>query len=85
MDPPRGKWNQSCYEARVPRVPIHVAFELLLPELCRYALRYRPFRFRFGKSPIYKGMLQFLCSQYRMDYIVQPCLPVDRMALRHDR
>ena len=39
-------------------------------------------RFRFTVSrAIYKGMLQFLCSQYRMDYIVQP-LPVDHMALR---
>ena len=26
-------------------------------------------------------MLQFLCSQYHMDYVVQP-LPVDHMALR---
>lgn len=39
-------------------------------------------RFRFTVSrAIYKGMLQFLCSQYRTNYIVQP-LPVDHMALR---
>ena len=39
-------------------------------------------RFRFTVSrAIYKGMLQFLCSQYNMDYVVQP-LPVDHMALR---
>ena len=39
-------------------------------------------RFRFTVSrAIYKGMLQFLCSQYKMDYIVQP-LPVDHMSLR---
>lgn len=39
-------------------------------------------RFRFTVSrAIYKGMLQFLCSQYHMDYVVQP-LPVDHMALR---
>lgn len=38
-------------------------------------------RFRFTVSrAIYKGMLQFLCSQYHMDYVVQP-LPVDHMAL----
>ena len=39
-------------------------------------------RFRFTVSrAIYKGMLQFICSQYHMDYIVQP-LPVDNMALK---
>ena len=39
-------------------------------------------RFRFTVSrAIYKGMLQFLCSQYNMDYVVQP-LPVDHMTLR---
>jgi hypothetical protein len=39
-------------------------------------------RFRFTVSrAVYKGMLQFLCSQYGMDYVVQP-LPVDHMALK---
>ena len=39
-------------------------------------------RFRFTVSrAIYKGMLQFLCSQYGTEYVVQP-LPVDHMALR---
>ena len=77
----RGKWNQSYYEARVPRVPT-MLLELLSHQNfadMRYGIDPR-FRFTVSRA-IYKGMLQFLCSQYRMDYIVQP-LPVDHMALR---
>ena len=40
-------------------------------------------RFRFTVSrAVYKGMLQFICSQYHMDYVVQP-LPVDHFAIRN--
>lgn len=76
----RGMWNQSYYEARVPRVPT-MLLELLSHQNfadMRYGLDPR-FRFTVSRA-IYKGMLQFLCSQYKMDYIVQP-LPVDGMAL----
>ena len=77
----RGKWNQSYYEARVPRVPT-MLLELLSHQNfadMRYGLDPR-FRFTVSRA-IYKGMLQFLCSQYNMDYVVQP-LPVDHMTLR---
>lgn len=77
----RGKWNQSYYEARVPRVPT-MLLELLSHQNfadMRYGLDPR-FRFTVSRA-IYKGILQFLCSQYKMDYIVQP-LPVDHMSLR---
>ena len=77
----RGKWNQSYYEARVPCVPT-MLLELLSHQNfadMRYGLNPR-FRFTVSRA-IYKGMLQFLCSQYNMDYIVQP-LPVNRMSLR---
>lgn len=77
----RGKWNQSYFEARVPRVPT-MLLELLSHQNfadMRYGLDPR-FRFTVSRA-IYKGMLQFLCSQYQMDYVVQP-LPVERMALR---
>lgn len=77
----RGKWNQSYYEARVPRVPT-MLLELLSHQNfadMRYGIDPR-FRFTVSRA-IYKGMLQFLCSQYRMDYVVQP-LPVDHTALR---
>lgn len=41
-------------------------------------------RFRFTVSrAIYKGILQFICSQYKMEYVVQP-LPVDHMSLRFE-
>ena len=77
----RGMWNQSYYEARVPRVPT-MLLELLSHQNfadMRYGLDPR-FRFTVSRA-IYKGMLQFLCSQYKMEYVVQP-LPVDHMALR---
>lgn len=77
----RGMWNQSYYEARVPRVPT-MLLELLSHQNfadMRYGLDPR-FRFTVSRA-IYKGMLQFICSQYHMDYVVQP-LPVDNMALR---
>lgn len=77
----RGKWNQSYYEARVPRVPT-MLLELLSHQNfadMRYGLDPR-FRFTVSRA-VYKGMLQFLCSQYHTNYIVQP-LPVDHMALR---
>ena len=68
----RGKWNQSYYEARVPQVPT-MLLELLSHQNfadMRYGLDPR-FRFTVSRA-IYKGMLQFLCSQYRTNYIVQP-------------
>jgi len=78
----RGKWNQSYYEARVPQVPT-MLLELLSHQNfadMRYGLDPR-FRFTVSRA-IYKGMLQFLCSQYGMDYVVQP-LPVDHLALHN--
>lgn len=77
----RGKWNQSYYEARVPRVPA-MLLELLSHQNfadMRYGLDPR-FRFTVSRA-IYKGILQFVCSQNNMDYVVQP-LPVKHMALR---
>ncbi len=77
----RSKWNQSYYEARVPRVPT-MLLELLSHQNfadMRYGLDPR-FRFTVSRA-IYKGMLQFLCSQYHADYVVQP-LPVEQMAIR---
>ena len=77
----RGMWNKSYYEARVPRVPA-MLLELLSHQNfadMRYGLDPR-FRFTVSRA-IYKGMLQFLASQYGTDYVVQP-LPVDHMAIR---
>lgn len=77
----RGMWNQSYYEARVPRVPT-MLLELLSHQNfadMRYGIDPR-FRFTVSRS-IYKGMLRFICSQYGQEYIVQP-LPVDHMSLQ---
>jgi hypothetical protein len=77
----RGIWNQSYHEARVPRVPT-MLLELLSHQNfadMRYGIDPR-FRFTVSRS-IYKGMLRFICSQYRREYIVQP-LPVDHASLR---
>lgn len=79
----RGMWNQSYYEARVPRVPT-MLLELLSHQNfadMRYGLDPR-FRFTVSRA-IYKGILQFICSQYKMEYVVQP-LPVDHMSLRFE-
>ena len=76
----RGMWNKSYYEARVPRVPA-MLLELLSHQNfadMRYGLDPR-FRFTVSRA-IYKGMLQFICLQRGIDYVVQP-LPVDHMAL----
>lgn len=76
----RGMWNQSYFEARVPRVPA-MLLELLSHQNfadMRYGLDPR-FRFTVSRS-IYKGMLQFVCSQSNRKYIVQP-LPVDHLSL----
>ncbi|MDR0972488.1 MAG: xanthan lyase [Prevotellaceae bacterium] len=77
----RGMWNSSYFEARVPRVPA-MLLELLSHQNfadMRYGLDPR-FRFTVARS-IYKGVLQFISSQYKQDYVVQP-LPVDHFALR---
>lgn len=78
----RGKWNQSYYEARVPRVPT-MLLEMLSHQNfadMRYGLDPR-FRFTVSRA-IYKGMLQFISSQYHTDYVVQP-LPIDHFAIRN--
>lgn len=77
----RGMWNKSYFEARVPNVPT-LLLELLSHQNfadMRYGLDPR-FRFTVSRA-IYKGILQFLCSQEERAYVVQP-LPVDHLALR---
>lgn len=77
----RGMWNQSYNEARTPKVPT-MLLELLSHQNfadMRYGLDPR-FRFTVSRA-VYKGMLQFLASQYKQKYVVQP-LPVDHFALK---
>jgi hypothetical protein len=77
----RGMWNQSYSEATTPKVPT-MLLELLSHQNfadMRYGLDPR-FRFTVSRA-IYKGMLQFIASQYGTDYVIQP-LPVDHLRLR---
>lgn len=77
----RGMWNKSYSEARTPNVPT-MLLELLSHQNfadMRYGLDPR-FRFTVSRA-IYKGMLQFVSSQYKKEYVVQP-LPVDHFSAR---
>jgi len=77
----RGMWNKAYSEAKEPNVPT-MLLELLSHQNfadMRYGLDPR-FRFTVSRA-IYKGMLQFLSSQYKQKYVVQP-LPVDHFSIR---
>jgi hypothetical protein len=77
----RGMWNKAYSEAREPNVPT-MLLELLSHQNfadMRYGLDPR-FRFTVSRA-IYKGMLQFLSSQYKQKYVVQP-LPVGHFSIR---
>lgn len=77
----RGMWNKSYFEAREPKVPT-MLLELLSHQNfadMRYGLD-PGFRFTVSRS-IYKGILRYIASQYKKEYIVQP-LPVDHLALQ---
>jgi len=80
----RGMWNKSYSEANEPNVPT-MLLELLSHQNfadMRYGLDPR-FRFTVSRA-IYKGMLQFLSSQYKQKYVVQP-LPVDHFSIRFSK
>ena len=79
----RGLWNRAYYEARVPGVPT-MLLELLSHQ--NFAdMRYGSDpRFKFFVSrAIYKGILQYISSQYGLPYAVQP-LPVESFAAEFD-
>jgi hypothetical protein len=76
----RGMWDQSYYEARVPKVPT-MLLEFMSHENfadMRYGLDPR-FRFTVSRA-IYKGILQFISSQYNTEYVVEP-LPVEQFSI----
>jgi hypothetical protein len=75
----RGLWNKSYSESRVPEVP-SMLLELLSHQNfadMRYGLDPR-FRFTVSRS-IYKGMLKYISSANKVDYVVQP-LPVEQFS-----
>jgi hypothetical protein len=77
----RGLWNKSYSEARVPEVPT-MLLELLSHQNfadMRYGLDPN-FRFLVSRS-IYKGILKYLSSSNKVDYVVQP-LPVEQFSCK---
>ncbi|WP_291125029.1 hypothetical protein [Flavobacterium sp. UBA6031] len=77
----RGLWNKSYSESRVPEVPT-MLLELLSHQNfadMRYGLD-PGFQFTVGRA-VYKGMLKYLSSANKFDYVVQP-LPVDQFSCR---
>ena len=75
----RGLWNRAYYEARVPGAPT-MLLELLSHQNfadMRYGSDPR-FKFLVSRA-IYKGILQYISSQYGLPYVVQP-LPVESLA-----
>lgn len=75
----RGLWNRAYYEARIPAAPT-MLLELLSHQNfadMRYGSDPR-FKFLVSRA-IYKGILQYVSSQYGVPYVVQP-LPVESLA-----
>ena len=71
----RGIWNKPYSEAVWPKVPAAL-LELLSHHNftdMRYGLDPR-FRFNTSRA-IYKGIVKFICSQYGMEYCIQPLAP----------
>ena len=76
----RGMWDKAYYEARIPGCPT-MLLELLSHQNfadMRYGLD-PSFRFDVSRA-IYKGILRYLSSQYKYDYVVQP-LPINSFAV----
>lgn len=76
----RGMWDQSYFEARVPKVPA-MLLELLSHQNfadMKYGLDPN-FRFTVSRA-VYKGMLKFLAHRDGREYVVQP-LPVNTFAI----
>ena len=76
----RQLWNKSYAEARIPEVPT-MLLELLSHQNfadMRYGLDPN-FQFTVSRA-IYKGMLKFVSSQYKTEYVVQP-LPINTFSL----
>ncbi len=71
----RAMWDRAYYEARVPWAPTMLLELLSHQNFADMRYGHDP-RFKFLVSrAVYKGVLQFVASQYKVDYVVQP-LPV---------
>ncbi len=71
----RGMWDRAYYEARVPWAPTMLLELLSHQNFADMRYGHDP-RFKFTVSrAVYKGILQYISSQYGVPYVVQP-LPV---------
>jgi len=75
----RGMWNKSYSESRVPEVPTMLLELLSHQNFSDMRYGFDP-RFRFTVSrAIYKGMLRYISTANKTDYVVQP-LPVEQFS-----
>lgn len=77
----RGMWDRNYSETRLPGVPSTIIELLAHQNFADMQLGHDPnFKFTVGRA-IYKGILQYLCSQHGEEYVVQP-LPVSNFAIQ---
>ena len=77
----RSLWNRNYSETRLPSVASTIVELLSHQNFADMRLGHDPnFKFTVGRA-LYKGILQYVCSQHDKDYAVQP-LPVSHFAIR---
>ena len=75
----RSMWNRNYSETRLPATPSTIIELLSHQNFADMQLGHNPnFKFTVGRA-IYKGILQYISSQYELPYVVQP-LPVESLA-----
>lgn len=80
----RGMWNRNYSESRIPAVPSTIIEMLSHQNFADIKLGHDP-HFKFAVSrAIYKGILRFITSQHKDNYIVQP-LPVSHFAIQYGK
>lgn len=76
----RSIWNRNYSETRLPATPSTIIELLSHQNFADMQLGHDPnFKFTVGRA-IYKGILQFVCSQHNKEYVVQP-LPVSNFSI----
>lgn len=76
----RSIWNRNYSETRLPATPSTIIELLSHQNFADMQLGHDPnFKFTVGRA-IYKGILQFVCSQHNKEYVVQP-LPVSNFSV----
>lgn len=76
----RSMWNRNYSETRLPATPSTIIELLSHQNFADMQWGHDPnFKFTVGRA-IYKGILQFICSQHNKEYVVQP-LPVSNFSV----